>query len=95
MNEAIDAARQLGLEGNEALQFIREQQELQRAERQEAREEAERVRQETERARQEAERGREEAERQKQHELQMAELLNREGRRENERVNGGKSPKLP
>ena len=36
MNEAIDAARQLGLEGNESLQFIRKQQELQRAERQEA-----------------------------------------------------------
>ena len=35
-----------------------------------------------------------EAERQRQHELQMAELLNREGRRENERVNEGKSPKL-
>ena len=65
-------------------------------------EEAERVRQETERARQvteraqeEAERAHEEAERQRQHELQMAELLNREGRRENERVNGRKSPKLP
>ena len=49
MNEAIDAARQLGLEGNEALQFIREQQELQRAERQDAREEAERTRQEIDR----------------------------------------------
>ena len=40
------------------------------------------------RAREEAERAREEAERQRQHELQMSELLN-------ERVNGGKSPKLP
>ena len=30
MNEAIDAARQLGLEGNDALQFI-EQQELRTA----------------------------------------------------------------
>ena len=76
------------MEGNEALQFIPEQKELQRAERQEAREEAER-------AREEAERARDEAERQRQHEVQMAELLNREGRREYEWVNGGKYPKLP
>jgi len=82
MNTLLEQAERLGLQGQEALRFLREQQELQRIERVEAREEAERQR--------------EEAERQRQHELAMAERRqNNQDIQLNGRNQISKSPKLP
>ena len=69
----------MGLRGQEALQFIREQQELARTLRQEEREEAEKQR--------------EEAERQRQHELTLQQAAPGTGQAQN--GNERKTPKLP
>jgi len=96
MNTLLEQAERLGLQGQEALQFIRDQQELQRLERIEAREEAERQREEATRQREEATRQREEAERQRQHEIAMADRgLNNQDMPMHRRNVNGKAPKLP
>lgn len=89
MNEVIQQAEKIGLTGQDALRFIKEQQEIQRAERQEARQEAERQR---EHENEVAERQRQEAERQRQHDREMSAIA----RPQQERTNiNGKVPKLP
>ena len=81
MNNFLEQAERLGLQGQDALLFIREQQEIQRQERIEQREEAEKQR--------------EEAERQRQHERAMADRAPGLINTANSRNIVGKSPKLP
>ena len=89
----------MGLTGADALNFIKEQQDLARETRQSEREEAERQREEAERQREsqreEAERQREEAERQRNHELELARLRRATENEQRTRTETGKSPKLP
>ena len=99
----------MGLTGADALNFIKEQQDLARETRQSEREEAARQREEAERQREEAarereeaarqredaERQREEAERQRNHDLELARLRGAQGNEQGTRNETVKSPKLP
>ena len=102
--QLLELVERAGLTGAEAIEFVREQQELARAERLQAREEAERAREQAreeaerarEQAREEAERAREEAERARQHELEVLRI--REGSdqpNDDRNIRIKKAPKLP
>ena len=83
MDKLLEMAANIGLKGNEAIDFIREQQEIERNERMEERE----------RQREEQERQREERERERAHEIELARL--RQENNERRQVDGKKSVKLP
>lgn len=86
MQQMLEMVERIGLRGEDAIQFIREQQEMARSERLEQREEAERRREEQ----------REEAERQRQHELEILRRQELPGHERNDQQNrNSKSPKLP
>ena len=94
--QLFEVVERLGLTGADAINFIREQQELARAERLEAREEAERQRQEAEHQRQEAELQRQEAEAQREHERDMMRFREEyEQNRIDRNTACKKAPKLP
>ena len=96
IQQLLEVVERLGLTGADAINFIREQQELARAERLEAREEAERQRQEAERQRQEAELQRQEAEAQREHERDMMRFREEfEQNRIDRNTACKKAPKLP
>ena len=86
MDKLLEMAANIGLKGNEAINFIREQQEIERNERMEERE---RQREEQEQQREEQERQREEQERQRE------ERRRRQENNERRQVDGKKSVKLP
>ena len=91
----------MGLQGQEAVAFVKEQQEIAREEtqhnREEAqlnREEAQRQREADDRAREEAQHNREEVARQREYELALRQLDNERAPMNPER-NNSKAPKLP
>jgi len=75
MDKLIEYGARLGLEGEELRAFITEQQKIQREEREIERQEKEKERQEKEKERQLREIELEERQRQRDHELEMAKLM--------------------